>query len=56
VTRERDRENDDFKDESCRLKDGLNSCRKLVANYRAMLTDSSNDNPADRTESESRMA
>lgn len=36
-----------LEDESSRLKDALKSCHSLVANYRAMLTDSSNDNPVD---------
>jgi len=34
-----------FDDERSRLKQALKSCRSLIANYRAMLTDSSNDNP-----------
>jgi len=36
-----------LEDESSRLKEALRSCHSLVANYRAMLTDSSNDNPVD---------
>ncbi len=34
-------------DESSRLKDALKSCHKVLANYRAMLKDSSNDNSLD---------
>ena len=33
-----------LEDESSRLKDALKSCRTMVANYRAMLTEGSNDN------------
>ena len=36
-----------FEHQSSRLKEGLKSCRSVVANYRAMLTESSNDNPVD---------
>ena len=36
-----------LEDESSRLKEALRSRHSLVANYRAMLTDSSNDNPVD---------
>ena len=42
-------QDDDFQHESCRLKVSLKSCRKVVANYRALLTDSSNDNPDDES-------
>ena len=44
---ESDSPNAILEDESARLKDALKSCHSLVANYRAMLTDSSNDNPVD---------
>jgi hypothetical protein len=57
VTRDHDPQRDDFQDEGYRLEDGLKSCRKLIANYRAMLTDSSNDNPKDESaDIEPRMA
>ena len=42
-----DSPNSIFEDESTRLKEALKSCRSLVANYRVMLTDSSNDNSVD---------
>ena len=38
---------ENFVDEASRLKDGLRSCRAVLANYRAMLNDSSNDNLVD---------
>ena len=45
---EQDSRTDIFEDESLRLKDSLKSCRKVVANYRAMLSDeASNDAPTD---------
>ena len=39
--------NEILEDESSRLRDSLRSCHNVLANYRAMLTDSSNDNSLD---------
>jgi hypothetical protein len=44
VTGDSDSRSEILEDESSRLKDALKSCRTMVANYRAMLTDGSNDN------------
>ena len=44
---EHDSPNEILEDESSRLKDALKSCRNVLANYRAMLKDSSNDNPGE---------
>ncbi|WP_156029832.1 hypothetical protein [Sphingomonas sp. URHD0057] len=45
---ERDSRTDIFEDESLRLKDALKSCRKVVANYRVMLSgEESEENPGD---------
>ena len=42
-----DTHKDAFDEEASRLKDGLKMCRDVLANYRSMLNDSSNDNPID---------
>jgi len=47
VSGEHDSPNQILKHESSRLKDSLKSCRNVLANYRAMLKDSSNDNSLD---------
>jgi len=47
VAGDQDKRDDTFDDEASRLTNGLQSCRNLVANYRAMLADSSNDNSVD---------
>ena len=47
VAGEHDSPNKILEDESSRLKDALKSCRNVLANYRAMLKDSSNDNPGE---------
>lgn len=47
MTRDDDPQHDDLQDESCQLKAGLKSCRKVVASYREMLTGSSSENPMD---------
>ncbi len=44
MTGDSDSRSEILEDESSRLKDALKSCRTMVANYRAMLTDGSNDN------------
>ena len=48
MTDDSDSRSEILEDESSRLKDALKSCRTMVANYRAMLRDDSNDN--DETE------
>jgi hypothetical protein len=45
VSGERDSRTDIFEDESSRLKDALKSCRKVVANYRVMLSGEERDGP-----------
>jgi len=52
VTGETDFPNSALDEESSRLKDSLRSCHKLVANYRAMLAESSNDNAPEDSEGE----
>ena len=49
-----DPNNSTFEDESSRLKDSLKSCRALVSNYRAMMSDIGNDNAEDDAGQESR--
>jgi hypothetical protein len=44
--------NEILEDESSRLESALESCRHLIANYRSMLNDSSNDNALDEAASE----
>lgn len=44
---ESDTRNAIFEDEASRLKNALKLCHNVVANYRAMLADGSNDNSAD---------
>ena len=44
MTGDSDSRSEILEDESSRLKDALKSCRTMVANYRAMLTEGSNDN------------
>lgn len=44
---ESDTPNAIFEDEASRLKNALKLCHNVVANYRAMLTEGSNDNSAD---------
>jgi hypothetical protein len=39
-----------FEDESSRLKSALKLCRNVVANYRAMLSEGSNDNTFEEAE------
>jgi hypothetical protein len=41
-----------FEDERSRLKQALKLCHNVVANYRAMLTEGSNDNSAEETPAE----
>jgi hypothetical protein len=43
VAGEGDSPNSIFEDESSRLKDGLKLCRNVVADYRAMLKESSDE-------------
>lgn len=47
-----DTPNDILEDERSRLKVALKSCRSVVANYRAMLTEGSNDNALDEAASD----
>ena len=51
---ENDSNNSTFENESSRLKDSLKSCKALVSNYRAMMTDIGNDNAEEEPDQQSR--
>jgi hypothetical protein len=53
VGNESDTPNAIFEDEASRLKKALKLCHNVVANYRAMLIEGSNDNSAEEAVSES---
>jgi hypothetical protein len=40
----------DFERESCRLSEGLKSCRAVVDNYRAMMASGQDNDPEDGTD------